>query len=182
MIKHEPSRVNDALAERFQTLLERHVEKLTTRGARATGLCPFHSEKTPSLSINIAQCVFHCFGCGVGGGVKKFSELVGEPWAIASLPRSERRRVAVSMRRREAEQRAREILQQQEEKRLDAIFRKCREVNRDAAYAAGLLELFHVRPDLEAEFSDVAAKAESEYSTSIHRRVLLEAQLNEEVM
>lgn len=35
-------------------------------------LCPFHSEKTPSCSINTAQGYFHCFGCGAGGDVITF--------------------------------------------------------------------------------------------------------------
>ena len=34
--------------------------------------CPFHGEKTPSLSINDRDNIFHCFGCHVGGDVIKF--------------------------------------------------------------------------------------------------------------
>jgi DNA primase len=37
-----------------------------------TGLCPFHAEKTPSLSVSPAKQAFYCFGCGVGGGVVTF--------------------------------------------------------------------------------------------------------------
>jgi DNA primase len=39
------------------------------------GLCPFHSEKTPSFHVNREQGFFHCFGCNVGGNVFKFLEL-----------------------------------------------------------------------------------------------------------
>ena len=41
-------------------------------GANLFGLCPFHSEKTPSFSVNAEKQIFHCFGCGKGGGVIGF--------------------------------------------------------------------------------------------------------------
>ena len=44
-------------------------------GSRYVGLCPFHSEKTPSFGVNREGGFFHCFGCGVGGNVFKFVEL-----------------------------------------------------------------------------------------------------------
>jgi DNA primase len=31
--------------------------------------CPFHEDKTPSLVVTPSKNLFHCFGCGVGGGV-----------------------------------------------------------------------------------------------------------------
>jgi hypothetical protein len=69
-----------SLREVFEDLLQRHVPRLTIRGRRAMGLCPFHQEKTPSLSIDFDKGVFYCHGCGVGGGVRRFAELVDEPW------------------------------------------------------------------------------------------------------
>ena len=38
-------------------------------GQRHVGLCPFHSEKTPSFSLDDEKQLFHCFGCGTGGDV-----------------------------------------------------------------------------------------------------------------
>jgi DNA primase len=46
--------------------------QLRRSGARWTGLCPFHDEKTPSLSVNPADKLFYCFGCGKGGDVISF--------------------------------------------------------------------------------------------------------------
>src|ERR1700712_5268354 len=43
-------------------------------GARYTGLCPFHEERTPSFSVDAQEKLYHCFGCGVGGDVIKFVE------------------------------------------------------------------------------------------------------------
>jgi DNA primase len=48
---------------------------LKRSGARYTGLCPFHNEKTPSFGVNPEKGFFHCFGCGAGGDVFKFLEL-----------------------------------------------------------------------------------------------------------
>jgi DNA primase len=44
-------------------------------GTTYKGLCPFHSERTPSFHVNPGKGFFHCFGCGLGGDVFKFLEL-----------------------------------------------------------------------------------------------------------
>src|SRR5574344_178448 len=47
--------------------------RLTKRsGSNMFGLCPFHSEKTPSFSVAPDKQIYHCFGCGKGGGVINF--------------------------------------------------------------------------------------------------------------
>ncbi len=41
-------------------------------GRRYQGLCPFHTEKTPSFTVNPELGLYHCFGCGVGGDAISF--------------------------------------------------------------------------------------------------------------
>ena len=48
---------------------------LKRAGTSYKGLCPFHSEKTPSFQVHPEKGFFHCFGCGAGGDVFKFLEL-----------------------------------------------------------------------------------------------------------
>ena len=43
--------------------------QLKKSGANYFGLCPFHNEKTGSFSVSPDKQIFHCFGCGAGGGV-----------------------------------------------------------------------------------------------------------------
>lgn len=45
---------------------------LKRTGSNKTGLCPFHSEKTPSFTVFTNTETFHCFGCGAGGDVITF--------------------------------------------------------------------------------------------------------------
>ena len=45
---------------------------LKRSGRNYFGLCPFHSEKSPSFSVSPDKQIFHCFGCGVGGNVISF--------------------------------------------------------------------------------------------------------------
>jgi DNA primase len=46
--------------------------RLQKRGKNYLGLCPFHTEKTPSFTVNREKGLYHCFGCGVGGNVFTF--------------------------------------------------------------------------------------------------------------
>jgi len=46
--------------------------RLKKRGRNFDGLCPFHTEKTPSFKVNTDRQIYHCFGCGKGGNVFSF--------------------------------------------------------------------------------------------------------------
>ncbi|MCG0277534.1 MAG: DNA primase [Thermanaeromonas sp.] len=45
---------------------------LKRRGQNYVGLCPFHTEKTPSFTVSPGKQLFYCFGCGVGGDAFTF--------------------------------------------------------------------------------------------------------------
>jgi DNA primase len=66
---HTLDRIRDATD--IVELISAYV-KLRKRGQNYIGLCPFHSEKTPSFNVNPARAIYHCFGCGKGGDVFKF--------------------------------------------------------------------------------------------------------------
>ena len=46
--------------------------KIQKKGSSYFGLCPFHSEKSPSFSVSPHKQMYYCFGCGAGGNVISF--------------------------------------------------------------------------------------------------------------
>ncbi|HDS15838.1 MAG TPA: DNA primase [Proteobacteria bacterium] len=67
-----PEFVNDLRARIDIVELIRDYVALTQAGVNFKGLCPFHSEKTPSFTVHQGKGIFHCFGCGVGGDAIAF--------------------------------------------------------------------------------------------------------------
>src|SRR5438270_180906 len=63
--------------------------KLKKAGAQNfSGLCPFHSEKTPSFSVHATRQFYHCFGCGASGDVFSFVQKLDNvtfPEAVRSV-------------------------------------------------------------------------------------------------
>jgi DNA primase len=71
------------------TVVEDYV-RLEKKGGRYWGLCPFHNEKTPSFTVDPDRKMYHCFGCGQGGGIINFimeMDKLSFPEAIETLAR-----------------------------------------------------------------------------------------------
>jgi len=65
--------IRDLILERIDIVdyISQYVE-LKRNGISYKGLCPFHTEKTPSFMVTPSKKLFHCFGCGVAGNVITF--------------------------------------------------------------------------------------------------------------
>ena len=68
-----PSETLDKISSKVEAVdvIGRYVQ-LKTRGRKAIGLCPFHSERTPSFSVDLERGLWYCFGCSEGGSVYNF--------------------------------------------------------------------------------------------------------------
>ncbi|MDQ3955879.1 MAG: DNA primase [Actinomycetota bacterium] len=68
----------DALRERADIveLVSTYTKLKKAGGHTFKGLCPFHSEKTPSFTVDTAKGLWHCFGCGEGGNVYGFVQKI----------------------------------------------------------------------------------------------------------
>ena len=72
----------------IEDVISGYVQLTKRSGSNLFGLCPFHSEKTPSFSVSPDKQIYHCFGCGKGGGVINFImeiENLSFPDAVAFL-------------------------------------------------------------------------------------------------
>jgi DNA primase len=128
--------------------------RLKKSGAsRYTGLCPFHTEKTPSFSVNATHQFYKCFGCGASGDVLKFVmefEHVSFPEALRLL--AERHGIPMPKRSEYADP----------ETRLRGAVFQIQEIAQEAfreylaapagAEARAYLEKRGVTPDVAAQF------------------------------
>lgn len=68
-----PSEIIDAVRERVDIVdVISELVQLRRAGRNYVGLCPFHSEKTPSFNVREEEKTFRCFGCGKSGSVFDF--------------------------------------------------------------------------------------------------------------
>ncbi len=87
----------------LKSLVESRGIELKKNGKGWFGLCPFHDDKTPSLSVTPSKNEWHCFGCGAGGDVIRFVEMfdrVDFKEAVKRLGGDEVEKIAVKIKKR----------------------------------------------------------------------------------
>ncbi|MCO7175694.1 DNA primase [Sporolactobacillus kofuensis] len=68
--------------------------QLKKQGKNYIGLCPFHSERSPSFSVSPDKQLYHCFGCGAGGNLFTFMmEIEGMSFAEAAQALADRAKI-----------------------------------------------------------------------------------------
>src|ERR1700745_2867377 len=80
-----PDEVIEAVLKRndIVDVIGRHVH-LSKQGHYMKGLCPFHSEKSPSFTVTPEKQIYRCFGCQAGGNLIRFiMEIEGLSFAEA---------------------------------------------------------------------------------------------------
>jgi len=115
-----PNDFIDDIRSRFDIveIVSQYVQ-LKRSGRNYFGLCPFHSEKTPSFSVSQEKQIFHCFGCGEGGNVftflmriegYSFPEAVAELARRAGVPLPETRTSPAAQKMQRSRQRLEELM------------------------------------------------------------------------
>lgn len=117
---------------------------LKKAGTRFVGLCPFHSEKTPSFSVNPQGQFFHCFGCGESGDVFSFImkyHHMNFPEALQTLAE----KYNIELPQREMDEGEKRRLQEREQlyaanENAAQLYQRCLKQGRGAATARKYLE------------------------------------------
>jgi DNA primase len=90
------------------SVIGEYVRLKKSSASRYTGLCPFHSEKTPSFSVNATHQFFYCFGCQAKGDVFNFlMQLEGFTFFEALRALAERYGIPIPQRREHADEETR---------------------------------------------------------------------------
>ena len=137
-------------------IVSRYVS-LSKTGQNLKGLCPFHSEKTPSFSVSPTRQMFYCFGCGVGGDAFtflmkregfEFIEAAGElaQQAGVSIPRQSRGNPdnRTSSERNRYEQMYEITARQYQQSLLDNMGKDAREYLKNRGIAPSVIEEFGI--------------------------------------
>lgn len=105
------STIDDVLARTDIIQIVQQYVSLKKAGSHHKGLCPFHSEKTPSFNVSAQKGFYKCFGCGAGGNVIGFLMAI-EGWNFPEAVRQLAERAGI------------EIPEETEEEQADARKRR----------------------------------------------------------
>ncbi len=170
------------------SVVEKHVQ-LKKAGANLLGLCPFHTEKTPSFTVSPVKQFYHCFGCGKNGSaigflmeyaglgfVEAVQELANSAGMIVPdddqrfTPEQRAEKKAVSVVQGEVMAQAERFYRQQLRQAEEAIaYLKKRGVSGEIAARFGLGYAPDGRDGLRTFFPDYAAKELQESGLVIER-------------
>jgi hypothetical protein len=138
----------------------REYVRLRRSGPGFIGLCPFHSEETPSFRVNTDER-FHCFGCGLGGDVFDFIQRLRDvsfPQAVRQLAERAGFKMDGFKPSPELSAKVRALREEREreldfekfcEQRIEAISRQYRGLARAATYAENCLRAGGLMPSEE---------------------------------
>lgn len=120
------------------------VVLLKRAGKNFQGLCPFHSEKTPSFSVSPDKQVFYCFGCGAGGNVFSFL-MRHEGLSFAEAVRKLGKRYGIAVEDRQLSPEERRRVQEREgileiNREAAAFYRRILQNRREGAAALAYLQ------------------------------------------